>query len=594
MIPDPPEVPETLVETQGVPRAEQKIGNDFFASFVPPERVSIAMAAIAALLVVVIGAAVYFGLLRWGYPAAEFVAAIFFAVVLVRQLVGRDREEVSAEEKSNSLTGLVPALAAGALAYAITVPLYFICDDFDHLSLLRQPFMTSLWPQITRGQFDGHVYIFYRPLGFASLFLDYRLWHDWTPGYHLTNLVLHLLCVAAVFFLCRELGLSGRVSSTAALVFAILPVNAQAVTWIACRFDQLATTFMLWALVCSVRSRRTGEIGFYILAILAFVLAALSKESAYALPFLWLALELLPWDENRIRYRTTERIRLLLGYLGIAAVTFFHRWHVLGGIGGYHFEDGSPVAPHFGTASLLGVLVHAPTQMLFGYNLLQPAQIIPLIFLTTLTAAILITCAVLAKRTARSRRVACFCLIWIFTATLPSHFSFQMPDIALFYSRALHFGSAGLAILLALLLNGAFRQPKLRLGWTLALCLLLVVGLEQNLKAWQWVSETTQVFLTELKRLEPSPPPGTQFYVGGVPHVIRGVPFFHVGLQSAVQFDYDWRTDISAEHLETVSMPVVPANAILVGWLSVQEKRLVSLGDTSRPLAVRLEPAHNP
>jgi hypothetical protein len=188
----PPEVPETLAETQGVPRAEQKIGSDFFASFAPPERESIAMAAIAALLVVVIGAAVYFGLLRWGYHATEFVAAIFFAVVLVRQLVGRDREEVSAEEKSNSLTGLVPALAAGALAYAITLPLYFICDDFDHLSLLRQPFMTSLWPQIIRGQFDGHVYIFYRPLGFASLFLDYRLWHDWTPGYHLTNLVFHI------------------------------------------------------------------------------------------------------------------------------------------------------------------------------------------------------------------------------------------------------------------------------------------------------------------------------------------------------------------------------------------------------------------
>jgi len=91
--------------------------------------------------------------------------------------------------------------------------------------------------------------------------------------------------------------------------------------------------------------------------------------------------------------------------------------------------------------------------------------------------------------------------------------------------------------------------------------------------------------LTELKRLEPSPLPGVQFYVGGAPHVIRGVPFFHVGLHSAVQFDYDWRTDISEEHLETVSMPVRPANAILVGWLNVQEKRLVSLGDTSRPLA---------
>ena len=51
---------------------------------------------------------------------------------------------------------------------------------------------------------------------------------------------------------------------------------------------------------------------------------------------------------------------------------------------------------------------------------------------------------------------------------LPAHFYFLSPDPGLFYSRALYFGSIGIAILIAVLLGQTFGNPRMCLGWAVA------------------------------------------------------------------------------------------------------------------------------
>ena len=210
----------------------------------------------------------------WRFKLFEIVSVVFFALTLLRSLPRSNHAidvgltPVALESKRSA--GLLAALAAGALAYAATVPLYFTCDDFEHLSLIRHSFMTAIWPQVTEGQFDGLAHIFYRPLGFASLFMDYQLWHNWAPGYHLTNILLHLLCIAAVYFFCKRLELRDETCVAAAMIFAVLPVNVQAITWIGCRFDQLATTLGMWSLTFAARFRRTGTPVSYGMALFLF------------------------------------------------------------------------------------------------------------------------------------------------------------------------------------------------------------------------------------------------------------------------------------------------------------------------------------
>ncbi|MGO9403151.1 MAG: hypothetical protein ACLPVW_06735 [Terriglobales bacterium] len=491
---------------------------------------------------------------RTGDPVRLFnlfrnIAVVFFALTLLRQLprpkqVGDERPDLVAPESKGS-SGLLVALVAGILAYGATVPLFFINDDFVHLDLVRHPFMTAIWPQVTKGQFDGVNYIFYRPLGFLSLFLDYRLWHNWAPGYHLTNILLHLLCIAAVFFFCKEIGLRNEICVAASLVLAVLPVNVQAITWIACRFDQLATTLGMWSLVFAARFRRTGQFRSYGIAILLFVLAVLSKESACVVPVLWLALELIPRNEHAKRPRSAKRFAPLLGYVAAPMLMFLLRFCILGGIGGYRAEEsGTPVIRLIEMQSLIGVFVRAPGEILFGYNWWIHTHDRFLTLAAGATAAVFLTLCLLAKPNFACRRIIWFCLIWVFVAPLPAHFYFREPDPGLVYSRTLYLGSIGIAILIAVLLGQMFRNPKVCLSWALAISLLSLVAVQHNISAWRLASVGSRSVLAAIDRVQPSPRPNATFYITGIPIGINGVPFFSVGLESAVRFSYSWRDDI--------------------------------------------------
>jgi len=484
----------------------------------------------------------------WRVKLFEVLAATFFALSLLRSLTGGNQVEdpglkLVAPEGSGA-AGLLMVLAAGALAYAETFRFYFICDDFEHLALVRQTFMQSIWPQMVRGQSDGIVYIFYRPLGFASLFLDFRLWHYWAPGYHLTNVALHLICVAGVFFFCREIGLRKETCIAASLIFAFLPVNVQAVTWIGCRFDQLAAALGMWSLVFAARFRRTGRLGSYGMALVLFALAVLSKESAYIVALLWLALELIPQDRQPLQLPFTKHSEPLLGYVLVALLMWIHRWHTLGGVGGYRMaSDGSPRVQSFQIQSLIGVLLRAPAEALYGYDWLQPASR-GLNFVAVATAAIFLALCLVAKTSWISRRISWFCLIWIFAAAVPAHFYFCTSDPGLFFSRAVYFGAAGIAILIAVLLGQSFRKPEAILGAACVIAVLLLPGVQHNIAAWRGACQESLKVQTTLAQLDPAPARNTVFYLKGVPDSICGVPFFTVGLQNAVRFHYSWRGDI--------------------------------------------------
>jgi hypothetical protein len=502
----------------------------------------------------------------WRFESFQTISIIFFALVATRHLAEPTRAENMnlVPAALNAKRGLLFVLATTIFAYAATIPLYFTCDDFEHLSLARHPFMDAIWPEITKGQFDGVVYIFYRPLGFASLFLDFRLWHYWAPGYHLTNLLLHLLGVGAVFYFCRQLQLRDESCVAAALIFAVLPVNVQAVTWIGCRFDQLATALGMWSLAFAAGFRRTGKADSYGMAILLFVLAVLSKESAYVVPVLWLALELIPQDEFPLQAPFTKRSEPLLGYVLAPLLMLLHRLHTLGGVAGYRsMKDGSPLVQSWPLSSLVGVLVRAPGETLFGYNWLQHGLIY--VLAAGAVASILLMLGLLAKPSLASRRIVWFCLIWVYVAGVPAHFYFRSAEFGLYSSRALYFGSIGIAVLIAVLLGQTFTCPKVYIRWACALSLLLIVGVEHNIGAWRIASQKSQTVQSVLEGLHPSPPPRAIYFIRGVPQTINGVPFFTVGLENAVRFHYSWRDDI---HVRTRESKIIEPTAIPVDMTS--------------------------
>jgi hypothetical protein len=242
-------------------------------------------------------------------------------------------------------------------------------------------------------------------------------------------------------------------------------------------------------------------------------------------------------------------------------VMFYHRLQTLGGVGGYRLRtDGSPLAQSFGIPSLVGVLVRAPGEALFGYNWLQSHDR-ALAAAAGATAAMFLAFCLLAKLNLICRRIIWFCLIWVFAAALPAHFYFLSPDPGLFYSRALYFGSIGIAILIAVLLGQTFGNSGMCLGWAVAASLLLLFGIQHNVRAWRFASQESLRTQAVLGQLQPSPPLHTVFYIEGVPDVINGVPLFTVGLENAVRFHYSWRDDIrirtrNSRFIESSAIPI--------------------------------------
>lgn len=563
--------------------------------FVAPKRTS-ATAIAGAFLLPVVALAIAASRCEPILPVnilriTQIASSIFFLLIVLRQCFASRSTagEVgqTGNEDSTGLLGLVVALSVVALAYARTLSFFFACDDFDHLTLLRAPFLASVWPQFTQGQAGGGAHVFYRPLGFASLFLEYRLWHAWSPGYHFINLLLHLLCVLLVFVLCRELELTTQTSSIAALLFGILPVNAQCVTWITCRFDLLASVLMLGSLVFAARFRKSRRGKDYAGAIALFFVAAFTKESAYVLPFLWLALELFWLRKNQPGLASAKKLLPMLGYVLFPALAFLHRWYVLGGLGGY---AGDMKASKFDVQSVIGVLVRAPGAMLLGNNTFQgrPVWLELLIVLIVATTAAFLGFALLGIRRTSSQPVIWFGLLWMYVSILPAHFYFKAEYTATAYTRVLYFASAGLAILLAALLSELFPTPRMRGVAVCALSALLIAGLEQNISAWQWASDSTRNFLSEIKGLEPSPAPNAAFHIANVPEYVRGVPFFYIGLEDAVRFAYQ-RPDLHADELraDPASYPASDAD-VFVSWQDPRTQQWTALGAITDAKAVRL------
>lgn len=129
----------------------------------------------------------------------------------------------------------------------------------------------------------------YLPLTMLSYMFDYRFFRLDPFGYHLTNLIFHLLNCLLVFWFVRLLSWNALVSFIAAIFFGVHPLHVESVAWISERKDVLYSFFFLLSMICYchyLQTRKTGKV--YWLAVVFFVFSLISKAMAITLPLLLL------------------------------------------------------------------------------------------------------------------------------------------------------------------------------------------------------------------------------------------------------------------------------------------------------------------
>ncbi|MFH1867878.1 MAG: tetratricopeptide repeat protein [Candidatus Omnitrophota bacterium] len=129
---------------------------------------------------------------------------------------------------------------------------------------------------------------FYRPLQIYTYLIDHSLWKLDVRGYHLTNIILHILVSLTIYWLINILFNDRIISFLTAAFFIVHPVHVEAVAYISGRADSLAAFFMLLCMVLYIKYLNSRSGVFYIAMLLAYALALLSKENSLILPVLLL------------------------------------------------------------------------------------------------------------------------------------------------------------------------------------------------------------------------------------------------------------------------------------------------------------------
>jgi tetratricopeptide (TPR) repeat protein len=200
------------------------------------------------------------------------------------------------------------SLLAVGLLLAITVAVYlpsidgeFVLDDDTQIRdpLVTRPLSNSAHAWLTT----------WRPVTSATFALNYALGGLQTRGWHLTNVLIHLAATVLAWKLARRLlrraGLERPEGAAlvVAAIFALHPLQTEAVSYLVQRGESLASAFYLGAiLVLLVRdeaatARRRGWL--LALAVALHGLGLLTKPIAATLPVAWLLLgTVLPSDAD--------------------------------------------------------------------------------------------------------------------------------------------------------------------------------------------------------------------------------------------------------------------------------------------------------
>jgi protein O-mannosyl-transferase len=158
----------------------------------------------------------------------------------------------------------------------------------------------------------------YTPLTLLSHAIDYKNWGENPHGHHLSSLVLHSIDVVLVFFLGIFVIHLGRLTPedrrgisksllkqadtptligafVAALFFSVHPTRVESVAWISDRKDLLLVLFMiptiLFYIEYDARRGTKTAVRWYLLSLLLFILALLSKSIAIATPVVLILLD---------------------------------------------------------------------------------------------------------------------------------------------------------------------------------------------------------------------------------------------------------------------------------------------------------------
>jgi tetratricopeptide (TPR) repeat protein len=138
----------------------------------------------------------------------------------------------------------------------------------------------------------------WHPLTTISHMLDCQLFGLNPAGHHFSSVLFHTLAVLLLFAALRAMTGALWRSALVAAIFAIHPLRAESVAWIAERKDVLSAVFFMLTLGAYVHYARQPSVRRYLLIVLFFALGLMAKPMLVTLPLLLFLLDYWPLARN--------------------------------------------------------------------------------------------------------------------------------------------------------------------------------------------------------------------------------------------------------------------------------------------------------
>lgn len=391
---------------------------------------------------------------------------------------------------------------AGGLVYLNALDNPFIYDDHvligENRSLLAP---LNLWGLV--------LHDLARPVINVSYAVDRTLWGPTPFGFHVTNVLLHMLNVGLLFILAtaalrhdeRPLDQAPEttdmvsplvVVSVAALLLAVHPMMTGAVGYISARSEVLCTTWLLLALLSAGRWMKTADGKWLAATGGLWLLALATKETAAMFPLVLLMYDRLVAPAADRAERRRRVARLHLPFFGVTIVFVVARVAVLSLV-----EHAEPGIPQWGF-----VLVELDVVRRYLLLLLTPgAQSIfhavspvsgffdPRVVVSLVTIGGLL---VIAWRVRRPAGLVAFGLVWFLLLLVPSSMLFVLDRGEPMAEHRVYTASVGLFLTIGLAVGwllprlSEFRPTTMRVVQVALIVWLAILGGRTMLRSIQW------------------------------------------------------------------------------------------------------------
>ncbi|CAN2046326.1 protein O-mannosyl-transferase [Candidatus Magnetomoraceae bacterium gMMP-1] len=229
----------------------------------------------------------------------------------------------SAYFKMTRLFQFIIIAIAIAAVYGHTLDVPFYLDDFS--SIIENPAVHTLDLK--------KIWDFapLRVLCYFSFALNYYF-QEFNPiGYHIINIFIHFAAVYALLFFAEALLSTPQMNSAsgpvkkwtpflAAMLFALHPLQTQAVTYVVQRSASMAALFYISSLTCYVNARISHNIRlkttFFICTLFFALLAFFTKQNMATLPVSIFMIEVIFFSENKKQLAITGA-GIFLGFAAI-------------------------------------------------------------------------------------------------------------------------------------------------------------------------------------------------------------------------------------------------------------------------------------